>query len=136
MFDTSIIQLNYGKHLSDPFKIFRRSMWGDQLTMFLFWDLILSGSGDWTIKLWNSLTGNPISSFEGHSDDVFSIGFYLMVNFSWVVLVTKQMGFGYFYLCINKKIRSSFRSVIFELFSGWTIDFEGIDKNCIKEKNT
>jgi WD40 repeat protein len=36
---------------------------------------VLSGSSDWTIKLWDAATGAPIRTFEGHPDGVRSVSF-------------------------------------------------------------
>jgi WD40 repeat protein len=36
---------------------------------------VLSGSHDYTVKLWDAATGALIRTFEGHSRDVYSVAF-------------------------------------------------------------
>jgi len=37
--------------------------------------MVLSGSGDYTLKLWDVVTGKPMRTFEGHSGPVSSVAF-------------------------------------------------------------
>jgi WD40 repeat protein len=34
---------------------------------------LASGSGDWTVKLWDAATGRLLRSLEGHTDSVYSV---------------------------------------------------------------
>ena len=57
--------------------------------------MLASGSDDGTVKLWNTNTGDCVSTLTGHSKYVTAVSYYCLFSNVWCVLTIEHFTAGF-----------------------------------------